>query len=199
MDVSSFQGRIDWQKLVSAGSLRFAFIKASEGAHTHDERFLQNWAGARGLVARAAYHFFSFCSSGEEQARNFLGVLPDRGALPQGFEAEFTGTCGRHPPFSSVRTQLYIFLNELETATHRKPVIYANRTSWADIIEGHFSGYPLWIREVVAGPPVGRYPDLAFWQYAGNGRLAGLNKLIDLDAFIGTKNDFERLLGSGHL
>jgi len=199
VDVSSFQGAIDWPTLVSSGSLRFAFIKATEGAHTHDTRFLQNWTAAKGRVARGAYHFFSFCSSGEEQAQNFLHFLPDNGELPPGVDVEFTGNCKHYPPFSSVRDQLHIFLNELESSTHRKPVIYVNRTSYAAIIEGHFDGYPLWIREVITGPPVGQFSELAIWQYAGNGRVDGVKKLIDLDAFIGTKKEFERLLERGHL
>jgi len=199
VDVSSFQGAIDWPTLVSSGSLRFAFIKATEGAHTHDSRFLQNWAAANGRVARSAYHFFSFCSSGEEQAQNFLRFLPDDGELPPAVDVEFTGNCKHYPPFSAIRDQLHIFLNELETATHRKPVIYVNRTSYAAFIDGHFGGYPLWIREVITGPPIGQFPDLGFWQYAGNGRVDGVKKLIDLDAFIGTKKDFEQLLDRGHL
>lgn len=198
VDVSSFQGTIDWPQLVSSGSLRFAFIKATEGAHTHDAKFLQNWNAARGLVARGAYHFFSFCSGGEEQAQNFLRFAPASGELPPGVDIEFAGNCKHYPAFSFVRQELQIFLNELEAATHRKPVLYVNRTSYARIVEGYFAGYPLWIREVITGPPVGRFPNFVFWQYAGNGRVSGVNKLVDLDAFIGTKNDFERLLRSGH-
>ena len=198
VDVSSFQGPIDWPQLVRSGSLRFVFIKATEGAHTRDKRFLQNWSAANGRVARGAYHFFSFCSGGDEQAKNFLRFLPDNGELPSGVDIEFTGNCSHPPAFSAVRAQLHIFLNELESVTHRKPVIYVNRTSYGAIIEGHFDGYPLWIREVITGPPIDQFPGLAFWQYAGNGRVDGVNKLIDLDAFIGTKKEFERLLETGH-
>jgi lysozyme len=199
VDVSAFQGEIDWPKLVSSGSLRFAFIKATEGTHTRDKRFLRNWSDARGRVARGAYHFFSFCSGGEEQAQNFLTFLPSYGELPPAVDVEFTGNCRRPPSFSDVREQLAIFISAVETATRRKPVIYASQGAYTAIISGHFGGYPLWIREVIGGPPVGQYPDLAFWQYAGNGRVDGVNKLIDLDAFIGAQKDFERLLDRGHL
>jgi len=199
VDVSSFQGQIDWPQLVRSGSLRFAFIKATEGAHTHDARFLRNWSEARRHVARGAYHFFSFCTGGQEQAQNFLRFLPSNGELPPGVDIEFTGNCKHPPAFSSVRDQLHIFLNEVQSVTHRKPIIYANRTSYAAIVEGHFDGYPLWMREVITGPPVADFPELVFWQYAGNGRVDGVHKLIDLDAFIGTKKDFERLLELGHL
>jgi len=198
VDVSSFQGTIDWPQLVSAGTLGFAFIKATEGAHTHDARFLQNWTATRGLIARAPYHFFSFCSGGDEQAQNFLRFLPDTGELPAGVDIEFAGNCQHRPSYAVIREQLKIFLNDVESVTRRKPIIYVNRTSYARIVEGYFSGYPLWIREVITGPPVGSFPALTFWQYAGNGRVAGVGKLIDLDAFVGTTRDFERLLRLGH-
>ena len=194
VDVSAFQGDIDWSRMVDAGSLRFAFIKATEGAHTHDRRFLRNWAAADGLVARAPYHFFSFCSGGAEQARNFLDYLPGSGELSPGVDIEYTGNCKHLPPLDTVRQQLQIFLNDVEDATHQKPILYVNRTSYASIIQDHITGYPLWIREVITGPPVGQYPNVIFWQYAGNGRIDGVPKLVDLDAFIGTKTQFERLL-----
>jgi lysozyme len=197
VDVSSFQGAIDWPQLVSSGTLSFAFIKATEGAQVHDKRFLQNWVASAGLVARAPYHFFSFCTGGHEQAQNFLQFIPDYGELPAGVDVEFAGNCKHYPSFTVVRRQLQIFLKEVEAVTHRKPIIYVNRTSYARIVEGHITGYPLWFREVVTGPPV-NLPGLAFWQYAGNGRIVGVNKLIDLDAFIGTTNDFQRLLRQGH-
>jgi len=134
VDVSSFQGTIDWPQLVSAGTLGFAFIKATEGAHTHDARFLQNWTATRGLIARAPYHFFSFCSGGDEQAQNFLRFLPDTGELPAGVDIEFAGNCQHRPSYAVIREQLKIFLNDVESVTRRKPIIYVNRTSYARIV-----------------------------------------------------------------
>jgi lysozyme len=194
VDVSSFQGRIDWPRLVDRSGIRFAFIKATEGTHTVDRRFAQNWAGARGRVARGAYHFFTFCSSGDAQAQNFLRALPDAGEMPAGVDVEFAGNCTTWKSIATIRDQLQIFLNEVETAMRRTPILYVTRSSYARIVQGHFSGYPLWVREVLTGPPVRQIPTMVFWQYAGNGRKDGIRKIVDLNAFIGDSPAFDTFL-----
>jgi len=194
VDVSSFQGPIDWSQLVDRSGIRFAFIKASEGTHTLDRRFADNWTGARGLVARGAYHFFTFCGGGDAQAQNFLRALPDSGEMPAGVDLEFAGNCTTWSSIAAIRVQLQIFLNEVETAMGRAPILYVTRSSYARIVQGHFAGYPLWVREVLTGPPVNEIPAMAFWQYSGNGRKDGIVKLVDLNAFIGTEARFDDFL-----
>ena len=67
VDVSSYQGEIDWQVLASQG-IRFAFIKATEGSGFVDPCFSRNMADALGTDLKVgAYHFFSYDSGGETQ------------------------------------------------------------------------------------------------------------------------------------
>lgn len=76
MDVSSWQGEIDWPTLAGQG-LSFAFIKATEGSGFTDPRFSYNWEQARKTALRVgAYHFFSYDSPGETQADNFIAAVP---------------------------------------------------------------------------------------------------------------------------
>ena len=56
VDVSHHQGGIDWRALRASG-VRFAYIKATEGAHFRDPRFAENWrrsgeAGSRPPTSR---------------------------------------------------------------------------------------------------------------------------------------------------
>ena len=68
IDVSRWQGRIDWASVRAAGT-QFAFIKATEGGDHVDPRFLENWYGAaRAGVPRGAYHFMYWCRPAHEQA-----------------------------------------------------------------------------------------------------------------------------------
>ena len=59
VDVSHYQGEIDWRALRQNG-VRFAYIKATEGASLRDPRFTENWRRSHdaGMV-RGAYHYFS--------------------------------------------------------------------------------------------------------------------------------------------
>lgn len=75
IDVAADQGDIDWRS-VAEDNIAFAYIKATEGGDFVDQRFERNWRGTAdaGLV-RGAYHFFTLCTPGVDQARHFLNVV----------------------------------------------------------------------------------------------------------------------------
>ena len=76
VDVSLHQGAIDWRAL-AADDIAFAYIKATEGADHVDPRFEANWEGAGETeLYRGAYHFFTLCRPGAQQAANFIAVVP---------------------------------------------------------------------------------------------------------------------------
>src|SRR5689334_3908175 len=98
IDVSHHQGVVDWGR-VGKSDVAFAILKATEGGDYVDETFTRNLAGAgaAGLVV-GAYHFFTFCRPGAEQAANFLRVVPrDRPMLPPVVDIEFVGNCAARP------------------------------------------------------------------------------------------------------
>ncbi|MDE6665778.1 MAG: glycosyl hydrolase family 25, partial [Ruminococcus sp.] len=75
VDVSNYQGIIDWKKLDSQ-DVSFAFIKATEGSSHVDESARRNLENAAETdIKVSAYHFFSFDSAGETQAANFISVV----------------------------------------------------------------------------------------------------------------------------
>lgn len=65
-------GQTDWDLVVRDG-IDLAYIKATEGRAFLDARFHANWNRARqaGLEV-GAYHFFTLCSPGADQAEHFL-------------------------------------------------------------------------------------------------------------------------------
>lgn len=77
IDVSHYQGSIDWPK-VAADGIDFAYLKSTEAGDWVDETFATNWEGARAAgLDVGAYHFFTFFRTGADQAANFLRVVPD--------------------------------------------------------------------------------------------------------------------------
>lgn len=81
VDVSHHQGQIDWPK-VAKSDIAFAILKATEGGDLVDDSFASNLAGARAAgLAVGVYHFFTFCRSGADQAKNFLAVVPRDGRM----------------------------------------------------------------------------------------------------------------------
>ncbi len=197
VDVSAFQRTIDWPLLVQSTKIDFAFIKASEGAQVQDRKFRQNWSAARGLVARSAYHFFTFCASGQTQATNFLDVLAQGSEMPPAVDVEFSGNCKSYGSLADVRAQLSIFLSTVRVATGRTPILYVTSQSFDRIVHGYFDNYPLWVRDVVSTPSSVDFRHLSFWQYAGNGRADGVRGLIDLNAFVGSKAQYRAFSKTG--
>lgn len=76
IDISRFQHRINW-KTSKSEDVRSVFIKATEGGDYRDPVFSENWnkSNQAGFV-RGAYHFFTFCRAGREQAQNFINTVP---------------------------------------------------------------------------------------------------------------------------
>src|SRR6185437_3367405 len=100
IDVSTWNGAIDWTKVAHAG-YRFAFGKATEGTAYNDKTYTTNRNGseAAGLVF-GAYHFArpagknlaGATASAIRQANHFLAVAgPQPGELPPVLDLEATG------------------------------------------------------------------------------------------------------------
>jgi lysozyme len=117
IDVSHHQGLIDWQR-VAADDVAFAVIKATEGGDHVDDAFALNLREARAAgLAVGAYHFFTFCRPGADQARNFISIVPrNQPLLPPVVDIEFGGNCPQRPSPEQLNAELSAFLAPVEAA-----------------------------------------------------------------------------------
>lgn len=189
IDVSKWQGHIDWAQVKNAGT-KFAFLKATEGGDHLDEKFHFNWdaAGAAG-VPRGAYHFVYWCRPAHEQAMWFKSHIPSRAqsdalTLPPVLDVEWNGhskTCPRKVPREVALEKMRVMLRELEEHTGQKPIIYTDITFHNEVLIGEFNDYPFWLRSVAAKPEE-RYSGnrrWAYWQYTATGRVPGVRGNVD--------------------
>ncbi len=203
IDVSKYQGNIDWNAVHDSG-VRFAWIKATEGGDYADEKFQANWEGARSVgIPRGAYHFAYWCRSGEEQAAWFLRNVPnDPDALPPVLDVEWNAqskTCPQHPPREVAIATMKTILNAMERAYGKRPVIYTSVDFHRDVMAGEFSDYPIWVRSVKYYPSV-KYGDRKwhFWQHTAEGKIAGISGYVDRNCFNGTAREWQAWLSSLH-
>lgn len=192
VDVSHHQGEIDWTEL-KGPAVQFAYIKASEGATFRDPQFAANWKGAvTAGVTPGAYHFFTLCKSGAEQARNFLAALADvtdRG-LPPAVDLEFGGNCEHRPVQREFTRELYSFLEQVKRATGCTPVLYVTQDFYRPYVAGRIEGYPLWVRNIFGTPSLHEGAHWLLWQYANRGRMPGVGTFIDLNVYSGSAAQF---------
>lgn len=195
VDVSVYQGQIDWPTLAEQG-ISFAFIKATEGSGAVDPNFQYNYAEARKSELRVgAYHFFSFDSGGETQAENFIReVEPFDGMLPPVVDVELYGEKKKRPPArEDVTEQLTLLLEQLENHYGMRPVLYATGRAYELYLAGDYEEYDIWIRNVYFAPRLNDGKEWTFWQYTDRGRLAGYageEAYIDINVYNGTEEQF---------
>lgn len=196
IDISHHQGQIDWPAVASEPNLRFALLKATEGADFVDPTFRANWAGARKAgLAVGAYHYFRFCRSGALQARNFLAAVPRaKEALPAVLDLEYVGNCRRNRKQAVVRRELRAWLRRVERATGQQPIVYATDDAFDDYLKGSGLSFRFWSRSVGAEPaPHPGQPAWTFWQVADAVPTRGVPGGADLDLFAGTADELNAL------
>jgi lysozyme len=192
IDVSHHQGPIDWRRVAGDG-ISFAYIKASEGADFVDERFDENWsgAGAAGL-RRGSYHFFSLCSTGEDQAANFLDVVHDDTELPPAVDLEFGANCPERPAEATVRRELARYLDAIEADIALQTILYIG-----DDFEERYPfvnqlGRHRWRLGFVLRP---NDPWLV-WQVGSFARVDGIDGPVGLD--VSSPGDAEHVHGASY-
>lgn len=193
VDVSHHQGAIDWGSLQSS-RVRFAYIKASEGATFRDPRFLINWSQARQVgVIPGAYHYFTLCRPGAEQASNFLAVLSTAigRRLPPAIDLEYGGNCVNRPTVSEFWAELDEFLEIVERQAGCRAVLYVTKEFHETYVVARAHDRRLWVRNIYRQPPLPD-PTWHLWQFANRGRMPGVETYVDLNAFRGDAAAFSR-------
>ncbi|SDP53398.1 lysozyme [Mucilaginibacter sp. OK268] len=197
IDVSSYQGKINWQKVKAMNDddvhITFAFIKATEGVLSVDPYFQRNWREApkAGIIC-GAYHYFLPQKSGIWQARFFLQTVKmEKGDLPMVVDVE---QLYRTPP-AKMREQLLSFVNQIENKTGIKPIIYTNISFYQDYLKGYFDDYTLWIAHYYQPVlNISNRTNWQFWQHSDKARINGINQKVDFNIFRGDSIAFRKLL-----
>jgi lysozyme len=200
VDVSRWQGDIDWQTLQSQGA-NFVYIKATDGGDHVDPMFQKNWRDAKQAgMKRGAYHFFYWCRTAGEQADWFIRNVPrDPDALPPVIDVEWNheSSCSQHISRARVLEKMQVFLDALERHYGKRPIVYTAPDFYRDNLQGELLNYPFWLRSVAAHPSQ-VYPGRRwlFWQYSGSGISHGVDGKIDLNVFNGNEGDWHNWVAS---
>jgi len=199
IDVSNWQGTIDWQQVKAAG-VQFAFIKASEGIDFQDPFFAANIKEARlAGIACGAYHFFQPMHPVDSQAENFLSMIGalEKGDLPPVLDVETPAAWSLLPLTDRVNA-VTNWMSLVEAKLGITPLIYMS-SSFAGSVLGSASGlakYPLWVahytQSAVPWVPA-PFQSWSFWQYSNTGKIDGITGDVDLDWFLGNQDDLQKL------
>lgn len=192
VDVSHFQGDIDWEVLKDQG-ISFAYIKATEGSSHVDTRLEENYLGAKdsGMVY-GFYHFLSFESAPENQMENFKAAVGSfEMNLVPAIDIEWYGDLRDNPPDQTVVLDILSkMISLLEEEYGQKPVVYTTQSFYLKYLSGEDINAYMWIRNVYFYP----FQDFVIWQYTDRAVMdgySGQEKYIDRDVI--KKEDLDKI------
>lgn len=215
IDVSDYQGDIDWAKVKRAG-VDFVFVRlgyrgSTKGLLYEDENYAQNIQGATNAGLEVGAYFFSQATSTEEASEeaafclSLLSRVSTTNAnnsttkpitLPLVFDHEPTaGGTGRADTISiSNMTEIATrFCKEVAISGYR-PMIYGNagdieRYEREKLLDSLVTlGYPrmqIWFAEYNSNTPTGQF-DFSIWQYSNAGQIDGIETNVDLNILFTT-------------
>jgi GH25 family lysozyme M1 (1,4-beta-N-acetylmuramidase) len=209
IDVSYWDAGIDWPKVRATGQ-RFVVVKATEADTYQDPTFDDNWFGAKSAgLLRGAYHFFRCNVDAKKQADYFINYYKsfnDLGELPPVLDLETNDNVKKDKIIPAVK----IFLDRVEAAFGKKPIIYSGYYFLQDYLSEAGGGppmwakdYPLWIAQYPNQYVPGTEPSLprgwfkwTIWQYSEKGVVNGINASVDMDLFNGTLEELYKFAGA---
>lgn len=183
IDVSHYQGTIDWDKVThyENNPIKFVYVKATEGSNIKDECYERNLtlAKEKGLLV-GSYHYFTSRSSAEEQFENFKQTAnKERQDLIPVVDIE---EC-RYWTQDVFHKNLQVFLNEVEAHYGKKPVIYTYASFYNNYLVDRYKEYKIFIAQYGEGnPELSDGNNWHIWQFTRRGRIDGIRGNVDVNA-----------------
>ncbi len=189
LDISHYQEIVDWNKIVEHEP-GFIFVKATEGSTLQDPKYLEYYKSIRKLgIPVGSYHFFTYKTSGKDQAKNFLATAKfQRGDLPLVLDAEFAKTM---PGAGIVKRELLDFMKVIFDKTGLYPIVYCPYKYYESYLKDCLPPKcKLWIVDYKGAPDC----EWTFWQTTEKYKVAGIRGYVDFNLFFGSKKNLKSLL-----
>ncbi len=185
IDVSEFQGDIDYSKVKNAG-IEIVYIKSSEGTYLVDPYFRTNYDNAKREDLKVGFYHFLRARNEEDAIKEadffnsvISGTSPDC-RLAMDFEV-FNGLS-----VERINQISFAFLRRVQELTNKECVVYSDAFNARTVFSRELaSEYPLWIAEYDVNIPssTGNWDEWIGFQYSDKGQIDGINANVDLDKF----------------
>lgn len=185
VDVSAWQGRIDYQSLRNAG-IDVVYMKTSQGNDYIDPYFKTNYTNAKENGLRVGFYHYVTARNVEDainEARFFANVIS--GTTPDcRLAMDFEALSGLS--VEEINDISKAFLTELVEITGKECVIYSDAyNAEAKFDQELADKYPLWVAEYGVNEPIsnGKWQSWVGFQYTSNGEVAGISGRVDRDKY----------------
>lgn len=190
IDVSEWQGEIDWQAVAEDG-IDFAFIRLgyrgnTEGKLTLDSRYEENMLGAGAAGLKLGIYFYSQAITAEEAIEEANFVLENMGNYPLSypivFDWETAGTADARTNGldNTVLTDCALAFCETIAAAGYTPMIYIySDLAYTRYELDRLTAYDWWYAGYSDTPEF--YYHFRIWQYSSSGTVNGVEERTDMN------------------
>ena len=179
IDVSHYQGTIDWQQVAAEGEVGYVYLKASEGAGLVDECYDYNLKEAkRAGLKVGSYHFFRGNATLDEQLQNMTAVVKssEQDLVPI-IDVEYVNGLGKEEFVNYLKE----FLKAVTKHYGQKPMIYTFVNFYNQYLQGEgFDDYKIMIafyRD--AQPELNDGKKYLIWQFTSHSHVPGIHGNVD--------------------
>lgn len=176
IDVSKYQGAVNWSAVKNAG-YSFAFIKAGSAKSGLDPYYAVNMAGATAAGMKVGVYVYSYATTVEgamtEAQFAIAAMEPYSVSYPVVYDLEDSIHKNMSPDQLAALT--VAFCSTVQQAGYY-PMVYSSKNWMVGKIAA--TPYDKWIAQYNT---VCEYPNPAFWQYSNSGVVAGINGSVDVN------------------
>jgi lysozyme len=194
IDVSQYQGTIDWENLEAIEEqfeIKFVVVRATAGSKKVDRNFKKNWRNLLSTVyIQGAYHYYRPDENSTDQANNFIkNVKLRKGHLPPILDIE---KMPKGQSMGKLKEGLQNWLTLVEKQYGVKPIIYTGEKYFEDFLQDDFPNYKFWIANYNPWKEK-MEEEYLMWQFTEKAQLHGVNELVDVNVFNGNVADLKKV------
>ena len=188
IDVSAWQGKIDWKTVADYG-MGFAILRITEAGNVVDSQFENNLAGCNKYNIPVGVYKYSYAMTIAEiqrEARKVVSTLNGRRIqFPVFLDLEYNNQ--RSLGSESIHKMADAFLEIVEAAGY-KFAIYCNVDWYENVICSHLKKYDFWIARYPSNDDGWLQerlrPDFGVgWQYSSKAKIPGISGTVDRNVF----------------
>mgnify|MGYP001091810557 FL=1 len=185
IDVSKWQGDIDFSKLKSAG-VEFVIIRIGSstginGENFIDSKFIQNIKNANSVGIPMGVYFYSYANSVDRAISDAKWIIENikdyKVELPIAFDWENWGSFNTYElSFFGLTNMAKRFMDTVKASGY-DAMLYSSKTYLENIWMS--VDYPVWLAHYTKNTNYAG--DYSYWQICSNGRVDGINGDVDID------------------
>lgn len=184
IDVSHYQGSIDWDAVANGTPISYAYLKATEGASLVDKTYRRNLTEARRVgLSVGSYHFYRPNIDWKEQFNNLTAVVKrEEQDLVPIIDIEHRGSVSSDAFIADLRA----FIEKVTEHYGKKPLLYTYHNFYNRYLKGQFKNYHFMIARYRSdSPTLDDGKDYIMWQYTQTGSIPGIKGHVDRSKIMG--------------